>query len=137
MGRQYLSEKALLPLKVHPLHLNDNSLAMKRFLIRIYRGLLNLLAMNHSLTYAEPPPPPPPSPASPIRRHKRITEYFSVMAPYLRRASIWLKRNPLENRNSCFNFLLSQEELLSVLLFSSKFHCECRPFSFRKNMLSF
>ena len=60
---------------------------MKRFLLSLYRNFLKLF--NSNQTEQSLPPAPPPSPASPIRSHKRITEYFSVMDPYLRRASIW------------------------------------------------
>ena len=109
----------------------------EKFLIRVYQRLLNLFSINHSLTSAGAPPPPPPSPASPIRSHKRITGYFSVIHPQLRRASIWLTIKPLQNCLCWFYFRLTQNGFLAVFLLSFEFHWDRWPFSFRKNMLSF
>ena len=109
----------------------------EKFLIRVIQRLSNLFSLNHSRTSAEKPPPPSPATAPPIRRHKRITEYFSVMHPYIRRASIWLTIKPLQNCLSCFYFLLTQNWFLAVFLLSSHIHCDWWPFPFRKNMLTF
>ena len=99
--------------------------------------VLKLFYTNQS-QQCHPPPVPPPSPASQIRSHKRITEYFSVMDPYLRHASIWFPIEPFGNILSQFIFSLwLDDDVLSVILFSGNFNTDCKHFSFWKDLLCF